>query len=95
MTSDVLFPTLLLEAPFPKVTQSQDRGQNHGISTFSFGKIWSIQTNSLSLHSLNGTKDDPLAQLVEHNTFNVGVLGSNPKRITTDEEFRKKFLVFL
>ena len=25
---------------------------------------------------------DPLAQLVEHNTFNVGVLGSNPKRIT-------------
>ena len=28
------------------------------------------------------TKDDSLAQLVEHNTFNVGVLGSNPKRIT-------------
>ena len=26
---------------------------------------------------------DPLAQSVEHNTFNVGVLGSNPKRITT------------
>jgi hypothetical protein len=26
---------------------------------------------------------DSLAQLVEHNTFNVGVLGSNPKRITT------------
>ena len=26
--------------------------------------------------------DDPLAQLVEHNTFNVGVLGSSPKRIT-------------
>ena len=25
---------------------------------------------------------DPLAQSVEHNTFNVGVLGSNPKRIT-------------
>ena len=25
---------------------------------------------------------DSLAQLVEHNTFNVGVLGSNPKRIT-------------
>ena len=25
---------------------------------------------------------DPLAQLVEHNTFNVGVLGSSPKRIT-------------
>ena len=27
-------------------------------------------------------KVDPLAQLVEHNTFNVGVLGSSPKRIT-------------
>ena len=25
---------------------------------------------------------DSLAQLVEHNTFNVGVLGSSPKRIT-------------
>jgi hypothetical protein len=25
---------------------------------------------------------DSLAQLVEHNTFNVGVLGSNPRRIT-------------
>ena len=27
-------------------------------------------------------RQDPLAQLVEHNTFNVGVLGSSPKRIT-------------
>ena len=25
---------------------------------------------------------DSLAQQVEHNTFNVGVLGSSPKRIT-------------
>ena len=25
---------------------------------------------------------DPLAQLVEHNTFNVGVMGSSPMRIT-------------
>ncbi len=25
---------------------------------------------------------DPLAQSVEHHTFNVGVLGSNPKRVT-------------
>ena len=30
----------------------------------------------------NALLEDPLAQLVEHNTFNVGVLGSNPKRIT-------------
>ena len=27
-------------------------------------------------------QNDPLAQQVEHNTFNVGVLGSSPKRIT-------------
>ena len=27
-------------------------------------------------------QDDSLAQLVEHNTFNVGVLGSSPRRIT-------------
>jgi hypothetical protein len=27
-------------------------------------------------------KHDSLAQLVEHNTFNVGVLGSSPRRIT-------------
>lgn len=26
--------------------------------------------------------DDSVAQLVEHNTFNVGVLGSNPNGIT-------------
>ena len=31
---------------------------------------------------------DPLAQLVEHNTFNVGVLGSSPKRITQKKERR-------
>ena len=30
---------------------------------------------------------DPLAQLVEHNTFNVGVLGSSPKRITKKRGF--------
>ena len=30
-------------------------------------------------------KVDPLAQSVEHNTFNVGVLGSSPKRITEKE----------
>ena len=29
---------------------------------------------------------DSLAQLVEHNTFNVGVLGSGPRRITKKSE---------
>ena len=36
----------------------------------------------------NANKVDPLAQSVEHNTFNVGVLGSSPKRIT--KKIRKK-----
>ena len=31
------------------------------------------------------TRIDSLAQQVEHNTFNVGVLGSSPKRITKKE----------
>ena len=37
---------------------------------------------SLRFSILKLYKVDPLAQLVEHNTFNVGVLGSSPKRIT-------------
>ena len=31
-------------------------------------------------------KDDSLAQLVEHNTFNVGVVGSSPTRITSGSQ---------
>jgi hypothetical protein len=39
---------------------------------------------------------DSLAQLVEHNTFNVGVLGSNPKRITRRRGISEmKFLFFV
>ena len=38
-------------------------------------------------------KVDPLAQLVEHNTFNVGVLGSSPKRITKKEVSTTSFLL--
>ena len=38
------------------------------------------------LHSLSSVFslafNDSLAQLVEHNTFNVGVMGSNPMRVT-------------
>ena len=37
---------------------------------------------SLQPLSIKSNKVDPLAQSVEHNTFNVGVLGSSPKRIT-------------
>ena len=38
--------------------------------------------------------DDSLAQLVEHNTFNVGVLGSSPKRITRRESCSDVTLFF-
>ena len=38
-------------------------------------------------HYRSNAQDDSLAQLVEHNTFNVGVLGSSPRRIT--KEFRE------
>ena len=31
---------------------------------------------------LRGSKDDLVAQQVEHNTFNVGVLGSSPSQVT-------------
>ena len=34
--------------------------------------------------------DDSLAQLVEHNTFNVGVLGSSPRRITRRKAKRRQ-----
>ena len=52
------------------------------IQTKNIQIIWSIQKNTVSLHRLTAKRFDSLAQLVEHNTFNVGVLGSNPKRIT-------------
>ena len=40
-------------------------------------------------------KIDSLAQLVEHNTFNVGVMGSSPMRVTTkwkNLQIEKKFI---
>ena len=41
------------------------------------------------------TQGDPLAQQVEHNTFNVGVLGSSPKRITkTERQLSQQITVF-
>ena len=38
--------------------------------------------SSLSLHPRSERNDDSVAQPVEHNTFNVGVLGSSPSWIT-------------
>ena len=40
-------------------------------------------------------KIDSLAQQVEHNTFNVGVLGSSPRRITQKKAIiLKKVIAF-
>lgn len=44
-------------------------------------KCWHFKILSLHLHSRNG-KPDSLAQLVEHDTLNVGVQGSIPWRVT-------------
>ena len=41
------------------------------------------------------TKDDSLAQSVEHNTFNVGVLGSNPRRITKSNLHERLLFCFI
>ena len=38
---------------------------------------------------LTAIRFDSLAQQVEHNTFNVGVLGSSPKRITQTKSHLK------
>ncbi len=47
----------------------------------------------LHLHpvSKNGHTPDSVAQLVEHYTFNVGVLGSNPSGITEIFLFPHRF----
>ena len=39
----------------------------------------------------NPKTEDSLAQLVEHNTFNVGVSGSSPERVTTRLSFFRKY----
>ena len=62
-------------------------------SAFYCLKIWSIQKKAVPLQpemrneriSLFSICTDSLAQLVEHNTFNVGVVGSSPTRITRIE----------
>lgn len=38
---------------------------------------------------------DSLAQLVEHNTFNVGVLGSSPSGITKKTVIRRSFFCLI
>ena len=51
-------------------------------------KTCGCRKNTLPLHSQSGIEsiDDSVAQQVEHNTFNVGVLGSSPSWITKRKE---------
>ena len=48
--------------------------------------VWENKKSALYLHPQTGIVFDSIAQLVEHNTFNVGVLGSSPSRVTKSDE---------
>ncbi len=64
-----------------------------------------ITKKAVLLHPLNSPQplkgeieDDSVAQQVEHNTFNVGVLGSSPSRVTNKQKIsdqgRRFFVIF-
>ena len=42
---------------------------------------------------MRGLKDDSVAQQVEHNTFNVGVLGSSPSWVTIDKQENRNLTI--
>ena len=46
-------------------------------------KIWRNTFFGYFCTPKNKKRDDLVAQLVEHNTFNVGALGSSPSGITS------------
>ena len=48
------------------------------------GALFEALTNK-EAHTFPKSKDS-LAQLVEHNTFNVGVMGSSPMRVTKERK---------
>ena len=45
-----------------------------------------FEKNAYLCNPVWDNKEDSLAQLVEHNTFNVGVSGSSPERVTKGSE---------
>ncbi len=53
-----------------------------------------IKKFTILLQSVSKETSDSLAQLVEHNTFNVGVLGSSPKRITGNKAHRTTYVPY-
>ena len=60
-------------------------------------KTCGCRKNTLPLHSQSGIEsiDDSVAQQVEHNTFNVGVLGSSPSWITERKAKRRQGVRFV
>ena len=54
-----------------------------------FKNFWLEACDGLFLHSVL-KKVDLVAQLVEHNTFNVGALGSSPSGITLNSLIMKE-----
>ena len=82
------------ESPFEFYQKEQKQRKKERNKEKSKQKICKFKQFFIPLHSLLRDKanGDPLAQLVEHNTFNVGVLGSSPKRITkhTFKQFNKE-----
>ena len=52
-------------------------------------------SHTFASHLRDNPNDDSLAQLVEHNTFNVGVLGSSPRRITRELKSKLQFSFFI
>ena len=65
--------------------------------TFSVVRPLQFLKRYLPLHSLKNARHlaliDSLAQLVEHNTFNVGVMGSSPMRVTKGVQMMYPFFV--
>ena len=57
-------------------------------------RVCLLYTSPLHPHYRSNAQDDSLAQLVEHNTFNVGVLGSSPRRITENKRKIKQIDVY-
>ncbi len=56
--------------------------------------MFALYDNSCTFADLLRKENDFVAQLVEHNTFNVGVLGSSPSGITRNHSEMSGFVVY-
>ena len=57
-------------------------------------KLYICTTLKQTVNRLHLKENDSVAQLVEHYTFNVVVLGSNPSGITKKESLSKAFFFY-